>query len=647
MDIKSSIKSFMSNHRQAIKWVAVAAVWGIIILCLLVGWYASELPQVIKDTHFDRRPAVTFKAADGSTIDRYGDLKGQTYDAKQLPPYLVDAVLATEDRRFYEHHGVDPIGMLRAAGADMLHGHVVQGGSTITQQLAKNLFLSRDRTFKRKIQEMLLAIWLEHRLTKDEILSAYLNRVYLGNGTYGVDAAAHLYFNKSARDLNLRESATLAGMLKAPSRYSPENNPGLAAQRAKVVLGAMADAGYITKKQAARETLSIPTPHQKPGEGGGVHYFTDYVAGELDELIGGVDQDMTVKTTLDPQIQADAEKALASTLRARGDAAHVTQGAIVVMDHQGAIVALIGGRDYDASQFNRATQSLRPTGSAFKPFVYLTALSQGWKPTDMIDGGPITTGSYQPENFNQEYPGIVTLEQALAQSLNTAAVRLAQAVGIGNVITTAHRLGIRAELAPELSTALGSNGIPPLEMATAYATLGNGGRSVTPHAVNEIINAQGELIYQRDTSADGMNLYDSSVIAELDGMLEKDIQEGTGTRAALPFEAAGKTGTSQDFRDAWFVGYTQHFVTAVWLGNDDNSPMKGITGGMLPAQVWHDIMLPVESRYQQSGPTDNNSDRQEEAPGVASQTPQNLAPTDNQQPGSERSFSGLLHRLFN
>ena len=398
---KISIHSLKVNQRKVIKWAMVAAVWGFIALSILVAWYASELPQVIKATHFDKRPAITFKAADGAMIDHYGDLKGQAYDAKQLPPYLVDAVMATEDRRFYEHHGVDPIGMLRAAGADMLHGHVVQGGSTITQQLAKNLFLSRDRTFKRKIQEMLLAIWLEHRLTKNEILSAYLNRVYLGNGTYGVDAAAHVYYNKSARDLNLRESATLAGMLKAPSRYSPESNPGLAAQRAKVVLAAMADAGYITKKQAARETLTIPMPRQKPGEGGGVHYFTDFVAGELDELVGGVDQDMTVKTTLDPLIQEDAEKALAATLRARGDAAHVSQGAIVVMDHQGAIVAMIGGRDYEASQFNRATQSLRPTGSAFKPFVYLTALAQGWKPTGYDRwrtdyNGQLSAGKLQP-----------------------------------------------------------------------------------------------------------------------------------------------------------------------------------------------------------------------------------------------------------
>ena len=261
----------------------------------------------------------------------------------------------------------------------------------------------------------------------------------------------------------------------------------------------------------------------------------------------------------------------------------------------------------------------------------------------MIDGGPITTGSYQPENFNHEYPGIVTLETALAQSLNTAAVRLAQAVGIGKVLDTAHRLGIRATLAPELSTALGSNGIPPLEMATAYAVLGNGGRSVSPHAVNEIANAQGELIYQRDASADGMNLYDPSVIAELDGMLEKDIQEGTGARAALPFAAAGKTGTSQDYRDAWFVGYTQHFVTAVWLGNDDNSPMKGITGGMLPAQVWHDVMLPVESRYRQSEP---DQEAPSEANGIASQKPQGLT-SPNSPSSTDHGFGGMLRRLFN
>ena len=374
-----------------------------------------------------------------------------------------------------------------------------------------------------------------------------------------------------------------------------------------------------------------------------MHYYTDYVVSELDDLVGDVNQDMTVMTTLDPAIQRDTEQALAATLRAKGDAAHVTQGAVVVMDHEGAIVAMIGGRDYERSQFNRATQSLRPTGSAFKPFVYLTALAQGWKPTDMIDGGPITEGRYRPENFNHEYPGVVPLEEALAQSLNTAAVRLAQQVGIGNVINTAHRLGIRAKLMPELSTALGSNGVPPLEMATAYAVLGNGGRSVTPHAVREIKSSMGDLIYQRDDSADGMNLYDPDVIAELNGMLEKDIQEGTGARAALPFAAAGKTGTSQDYRDAWFVGYTHHFVTAVWLGNDDNSPMKGITGGMLPAQVWHDVMLPVEGRYRQTAPDDP-------AAAPAGLRPNATTPdvtTTGAPPAGDDGVIGVINRIFN
>jgi penicillin-binding protein 1A len=582
----------------AFRWSGIGALWAAIILALIIAWYAAELPGLIKSMHFDRRPSIVFHAADGSTIDRYGDTKGESVDVKDLPPYLPHAVLATEDRRFYEHHGVDPVGMLRALGTDIIHAHLVQGGSTITQQLAKNLFLSRERSFKRKVQEMLLALWLEHQLTKDEILSAYLNRVYFGNGAYGVDAAAHVYFGKSARDVDLRESAILAGLLKAPARYSPESNPGLAAKRAKVVLTAMAEAGYISKNSAANASLSIPVPRKKPVEGGGVHYFTDWSASELDDLTGNSEMDMEVDTTLDPAIQTAAENALNQVLREHDNDLHVTQGAVVVMDRGGAIRAMIGGRNYSENQFNRATQALRPPGSSFKPVVYLTALERGWKPDDMIDGSRITAGKYQPANFDNEYPGPVTLEQALAHSLNTAAVRLAQQIGIGQVIDTARRLGIRAELAPNLSTALGSNGVPMLEMLAAYGVFANDGRSVNPYAVTQIKDNGGNLIYSRDDSADGLGLFDSRAIGQLDVMLRDVIREGTGTRAAMPHNPAGKTGTSEDFRDAWFIGYTDHYVAAVWLGNDDNTPMKHVTGGSLPAQIWHDVMTAAEEQGQ-------------------------------------------------
>ncbi|HTK85641.1 MAG TPA: transglycosylase domain-containing protein, partial [Patescibacteria group bacterium] len=515
---RTSSKKRLPSLKQAAKWCAVGGLWLFILLGLITAWYASELPELIKSTHFERRPTFIFVGADGSTIDRYGDIKGESVSVKDLPPYLPHAVIATEDRRFYEHPGIDFIGLLRAVGTDIIHAHVVQGGSTITQQLAKNLFLSRERTFKRKVQEALLAVWLEHQLTKDEILSAYLNRVYLGNGAYGVDAAAHVYFGKSAKEVDLREAAILAGMLKAPARYSPESNPGLAAKRAAVVLNSMAEAGYITKQQAKRETLSIPTPKKKPVEGGGVHYFTDWVASSLDELAGTSEADMKVYTTLDPFIELQAETILSRVLRENGPDAHFSQGAIIVMDRSGAIRAMVGGRNYNENQFNRAVQAMRQTGSSFKPIVYLTALERGATPDDMIDSSPITTGRYRPGNYNNEYYGMVTFEQALAHSLNTAAVRLAQQIGIGNVIMTARRLGIRADLEPNLSTALGSNGVPMLEMLSAYGVFANGGRSVNPYGIYKIVDSAGNLLYQRDDSADGLGVFDSRPISELDSM---------------------------------------------------------------------------------------------------------------------------------
>lgn len=571
-------------------------MWLFILFGLITAWYAAELPELIRSTHFERRPTFFFIGADGSAIDRYGDIKGESVTVKELPPYLPQAVLATEDRRFYDHPGIDLIGMLRAIGMDILHVRVVQGGSTITQQLAKNLFLNRDRTFKRKIQEALLAVWLEHQLTKDEILSAYLNRVYLGNGAYGVDAAAHVYFGKSAKEVDLREAAVLAGMLKAPSRYSPLSNPGLAAKRAKIVLKSMADAGYITKAQAERETLSIPVPKKKPVEGGAVHYFTDWVASSLDELAGTYEEDMKVYTTLDPAIQLQAENVIARVLRENGPDAHFSQGAIIVMDRSGAIRAMVGGRNYNENQFNRTVQAMRPTGSSFKPVVYLTALERGATPDDMIDSSRITTGRYRPGNYNGEYYGMVTFEQALAHSLNTSAVRLAQQVGIGNVIMTARRLGIRAELEPNLSTALGSSSVPMLEMVSAYGVFANGGRSVNPFAVTRIVDSAGNLLYQRDDSADGLGVFDPHPIAELDSMLRAVVREGTGTAAQMPYNPAGKTGTTEDFRDAWFIGYTDNYVAAVWVGNDDNSPMKHVAGGSYPARIWREVMMAAEQR---------------------------------------------------
>lgn len=583
--------------RRAARLALIAAIWAVIAVSALVAWYAADLPAMIESPKFERKSSILMYGADGSQIARYGELKGVSVNVSELPPHLIYAVLATEDRRFYQHAGVDPVGIARAVAANFLHRRVIQGGSTITQQLAKNLFLSRERTLKRKVQEALLALWLEHSLTKDEILSAYLNRVYLGSGAYGVDAAAHVYFNKSARDVNLRESAILAGLLKAPSRYAPDSNPGLAAQRAKVVLKAMADAGYITEKEAGNAALTAPTPQRKPAEGGGSRYFTDWVSAELDKMVGTSDRDLTVQTTLDPVIQAQAELSLAAALRDHGGKGNISQGAIIVMSHDGAIRAMVGGRNYADSQFNRATQALRPPGSSFKPVVYLAALERGMRPGDTIEDAPITTGRYRPENFGNEYHGEVTLETALTLSLNTAAVRLLQKAGVGNALDVARRLGITAALPRDLSLALGSGGVPMIEMAAAYATIADGGLQVLPYAVTAIADNSGAAVYRRsNVIVSGQRVFENGAVRDLTGMMENVVDEGTGKRADLPFFTAGKTGTSQDFRDAWFIGFTDRYVGAVWLGNDDNSPMKGVTGGSLPAQIWHDVMLAAHEK---------------------------------------------------
>ncbi|MBI4031813.1 MAG: PBP1A family penicillin-binding protein, partial [Proteobacteria bacterium] len=571
--------------------------WTAIALALLVGWYAADLPRLIDSPQFERQAAINIQAADGTKIGRYGDIKGISVNVSELPPHLVYAVLATEDRRFYQHFGVDPVGIMRAMAANARAGKFVQGGSTITQQLAKNLFLSRERTIKRKIQEALLALWLERKLTKDEILSAYLNRVYLGSGAYGIDAASNVYFNKSAKDVSLRESALLAGLLKAPSRYSPASNPGLAAKRARTVLTAMADAGYITEEEAKRESLGTPKPQKKPTEAGAIKYFTDWIVAEMDRMVGTTGKDMNVQTTLDPYLQEAAERAVSAALRERGEESHASQAAIVLLDYTGAIRAMVGGKNYDASQFNRAVQALRQPGSSFKPFVYLTALQQGWRKTDTIDDSPIRTGRYKPENYNGEYFGEVDLEFALAKSLNSATVRLAQNVGIDSVINTAHTLGISSNLQRDMSLSLGSSVVTLLEMAGAYATIGNNGRRVIPYAVTKITDQDGRLIYQRNNIiVEGRQLFDPRVIEQMDDMLRSVVEYGTGRGASVPFHAAGKTGTSQDFRDAWFVGYTDRYIAAVWVGNDDNSSMRHITGGSIPARIWRDIMLAAHEK---------------------------------------------------
>lgn len=574
-----------------LKWTFVLGVWTTLILGSLFAWYGGGLPDITKDFTFERQSSITIKAADGSTLIRYGETKGESITVSDLPSHLIYAVLATEDRRFYSHFGIDPIGIARAMITNIQSGRLVQGGSTITQQLAKNLFLSHERTLARKIQEAMLALWLEQQLSKDDILSAYLNRVYLGSGAYGVDAASRLYFDKAATQVNLREAAMLAGLLKAPSRFSPLRNPGLAAQRSDVVLRAMVDAGYLDSAAATTMTALPPKPTAKPNTVRSARYFTDWVLDGLDELIGTPQTDLIVETTLVPAIQKTGEESLHSILIQNGSDRNVGQGAIITMRDDGAILAMVGGKDYKQSQFNRATQAIRQPGSAFKPVLYLTALDFGWSKDDVLLDEPLEIDEYAPKNFNEKYHGEITLEESLALSANTASVRLLQEIGVTPVKRTAKKLGVISSLSHDLSLALGSSGVSPLELSIAYAAFANGGYSVFPYAITRITDTNGVIFYERENHDPKNRVADKKAIEGLDDMLQTVVQSGTGRAANIPgHAAAGKTGTSQNSRDAWFAGYADDIIAVTWLGNDDNAPMNGVTGGGFPAQIWASVM---------------------------------------------------------
>lgn len=570
------------------KAVLLLGLWGVILLGGVLGYFALTLPSTDDLAVAQRKPSVTLLAADGSLVATFGDLFGEPLRLAELPRYLPEAVIATEDRRFYSHFGIDPVGLLRAAVADLRAGHVVEGGSTITQQLAKNLFLSNERTFRRKIQEAMLAIWLEHKFTKDQILEIYLNRVYLGAGTYGVDAAAHRYFNKSARQLSLYEAAVIAGLLKAPTRFNPARDVEAAAQRADQVLANMVDAGYLTAAQAQAAELQknqIGIATKTPP---GSRYFADWVAGQLASL-GLAGQDVVVATTLDPRMQAEAESAVEDTLDHAGAKLRASEGALVAMTTDGAVRAMVGGRDYADNQYNRATQALRQPGSSFKPFVYLAALEQGMRPSDHFIDRPIRIGKWAPHNFENKYRGDVTAAEALADSLNSVAAQVLERAGIDNVINVAHRLGITSTLARDDSLALGTSGVTLIDLTTAYAAFASGGLAAWPHAIVEIRDPQGKVLYRRQGSGPA-RVIDPGIAGEMNEMLMGVVAHGTGRAARLDRPTAGKTGTTQDSRDALFIGYTADLVCGVWFGNDDNSPMKRVTGGTLPARTWDAFM---------------------------------------------------------
>jgi penicillin-binding protein 1A len=559
----------------------------------MIGYFALTLPSTADLTVAERRPSITVLATDGSLIATYGDLFGEPIRIKEMSKYLPQAVIATEDRRFYSHFGLDPIGLMRAMVANIRAHRVVQGGSTITQQLAKNLFLTPERTYRRKIQEMLLALWLEHRFTKDQLLEIYLNRVYLGAGTYGVDAAARRYFNKSARDVSLYESAVIAGLLRAPTRFSPAGDRERSAARAHQVLENMVAAGFINDTQmAAAESQKTQLARVVPTRAGS-RYFADWISEQVASFTGLGNRDLTVVSTLDPKLQDAAERAVDQTLAQDGDKFDVSQGALVAMAPDGAVRALVGGRDYVDSQFNRATQALRQPGSSFKPFVYLTALEHGLTPQDRFVDAPIKIGNYQPHNYSNKYMGDVSMADAVAHSLNSVVIQVEQRVGVDAVVATAHRLGITSELNHDISLALGTAEVSLMELTGAYAAFASGGDGAWPYGIAEIKDRDGTVIYHRSGSGPG-RVIEPGIAAEMTELLTGVVERGTGRSAQIGRPIAGKTGTTQEYRDAWFEGFSADLVCGVWLGNDDNAPMKNVTGGTLPARTWHAFMLEAE-----------------------------------------------------
>ncbi|WP_343563575.1 transglycosylase domain-containing protein [Kiloniella sp. b19] len=588
---KASGKSGKSWVRRLFGWAFVLGIWGSIAVALVIGYYALDLPSVGTLEQASRRPSVTFEAADGTRLASYGDYYGDTLEVGEVSRYLPQAIIAIEDRRFYDHFGVDPLGIARAMWINMRTGRFTQGGSTLTQQLAKNLFLSPERSIKRKIQEALLSLWLEQNFTKDEILSIYMNRVYLGAGTYGFDAASRVYFGKSARDLKLSEAAVLAGLLKAPSRYNPSSSPKLARERSQLVLGAMAEEGFITQDQLqkAREN---PVSFRK-GKQEQAPYFTDWVRGQIDGLIGEYEGDLTIRTTLDRRAQRIAEQHLQEQLSATGKKNGVEQGAVTVLAPDGAVQALVGGRDYGASQYNRASQALRQPGSAFKPFVFLAGFERGLNPDTVMNDQPISVDGWKPGNYKNKYYGEVTLREAFARSSNSVAVQVSQRVSPERVADVAQRLGIDATLDPSPALALGSSETTLLDLTGAYAIFANGGLWSQPYGIQSIRDRQGRVLYSRQTQQ-GARVVTEGHVAMMNNIMVAAVDWGTGKAAKIDRPVAGKTGTTQSNRDALFVGYTPKHVVGVWYGNDNGSPMKGVTGGTLPARSWGKIVRDLE-----------------------------------------------------
>ncbi|WP_312164594.1 PBP1A family penicillin-binding protein [Phenylobacterium sp.] len=552
---------------------------------------APELPPL---PPIKREAQVVYVDRAGAVLGVRGGRYGPPVDTAKLPAYVPAAFVAIEDRRFYEHGGFDPMGIARAIVVNAEQGRAAQGASTITQQLARNLFLTSDQTMERKAKEVMYAVQLERTYSKKQILGLYLSRVYFGSGAYGIEQASRRYFGKSAARLSLREAATLAGVLKSPTNYNPIEAPQNAAARADLVLAAMVETGAITPAQR-KQAMAQPLKLAGGAYSSSANYFIDWLDGQRRQLVGAPKQDIIVETTLDMEL----EVAAAGTARAvveRYKAQNVSQAALVALDGQGRVRAMVGGIDYVAAPYNRAVTARRQAGSAWKPFVYLTALEAGRTPDMTVVDEPITIGAWSPQNYSDTYAGTLTLEQAVAQSTNTVAVRLADEVGRGNVAATARRLGIVSAVNTDPAMALGTSLVSPLEMAQAYGAFANGGDRVQAYGIERIRSVGGQVLYQRKAGA-AVNVIGNPALSDLNRMLRGVVAAGTGTRAKIPgYDLAGKTGTTSDYKDAWFAGYTGGFVTVVWMGDDNGAPMRRITGGGAPAELWRGFMATALKR---------------------------------------------------
>ncbi|MFG1396600.1 transglycosylase domain-containing protein [Roseixanthobacter pseudopolyaromaticivorans] len=600
--VASSYSAFMEHFSlsgvprflvgMASEGFTLGAAGSVVVLALALPAFHETSDDWLKRTEL----AVTFLDRYGNVLGERGVRQNDTVPLADFPDYLLKAVLATEDRRFYEHFGIDIAGTFRAVVTNAKAGGVRQGGSSLTQQLAKNLFLSNERTIERKIKEAFLALWLESRLTKSQIFKLYLDRAYLGGGAYGVDAAAQYYFGKSVREVNLAEAAMLAGLFKAPSKYAPHVNLPAARARASTVLDNLVDAGFLTEGQVFGARRNPATPVDR-SDMAVPDYYLDYAFAEVRRLVDALPKSVTersfvVRTGLDPNIQKVAEAALDQSLRQYGKDYKVSQGAVVIMEPNGTLRTMVGGRDYGESQFNRATDALRQPGSSFKPFVYTVALMNGYKPTTIVQDAPICLGNWCPQNYGRSYMGSIPLIVALQHSLNTVAVRLAEKFGRAKIIDLAHKMGITSNLVPSAPLPLGAAEVTVVDMVTAYSVFANGGKSVYPHAVVEMRVANGEVVWRFDRDAPkSVEVISPNVIDMINPMLNNVVENGTGRRARLEnIKVAGKTGTTNAYRDAWFMGFTGNYVGGVWFGNDDYTSMNKMTGGTLPAMTWQKIM---------------------------------------------------------